>query len=52
MKAIHIGTYNGIVLSGKQFELPSVELFEIKDSKIVSIRQYHNDKILSDLHNR
>jgi ketosteroid isomerase-like protein len=52
MKAVHIGTYNRIAPSGKQFELPGVELFEIKDDKIVSIRQYHNDKILSDLHNR
>jgi ketosteroid isomerase-like protein len=52
MNAVHIGEYNGIDPSGKRFELPGVELFEIEGEKIVSIRQYHNDKILSDLHNR
>ena len=51
MNAVHVGEYNGIAPSGKRFELPSVELFEIKDEKIISTRQYQNNKILSDLHN-
>jgi predicted ester cyclase len=46
MNAVHVGEYNGIAPSGERFELPGVELFELKDEKIVSIRQYHNDKIL------
>lgn len=52
MKAEHVGPYMGISPSNKPFEMPTLNVFQVKDDKIISWRQYQNFKILSDLHNR
>jgi steroid delta-isomerase-like uncharacterized protein len=52
MKAKHIDTYMGIPPSNKQVVMPSLNVFEVKEDKIVTWRQYQNFKILSDMHNQ
>jgi len=52
MKGIHVGAYMGIPASNKPFVMPSLNVFEVRDNKIVKWRQYQNFKILADLHNR
>ena len=52
LKAIHVGEYMGIPPSNKRIELPSVNVFEVEDGKITAWRQYQNNKILLDQHNR
>ena len=52
MKGIHVNSYMGIPASNKPFVMPSLNVFEFKDNKIKSWRQYQNFKILADLHNR
>ena len=52
MKAEHVGPYMGIPASNKPFEIPTLNVFVIKDNKIKEWRQYQNNKILQDLHDR
>jgi len=52
MKAEHVGSYMGIPASYKPFVMPTLNVFEIKDNKIKTWRQYQNFKIIADLHNR
>ena len=51
MKAEHAGPYMGIPASNKPFEMPTLNVFEVKENKIVAWRQYQNTKILMDLNN-
>ena len=52
MKAEHVGEYMGIPPSNKAFEMPTLNVFVIKNDKIISWRQYQNFKILVDQNNR
>ena len=52
MKGIHVGSYMGIPPSNKLVVMPSLNVFEFKDDKIVAWRQYQNFKIIADMHNR
>jgi steroid delta-isomerase-like uncharacterized protein len=52
MKAVHIDTYMGIPPSNKLVVMPTLNVFEVKDDKIIAWRQYQNFKILADQHNR
>jgi steroid delta-isomerase-like uncharacterized protein len=52
MKAEHVDSYMGIPASNKLFVMPTLNVFEVKNNKIIKWRQYQNFKILADLHNR
>ena len=52
LRAEHVGPYMGIPASNKRFEMPTLHVFEVKDGKIAAWRQYQNQKILADLHER
>jgi len=51
-KGKHVDTYMGVSPSYKPFVMPTLNVFEVKDDKIKTWRQYPNFKILSDLHNQ
>ena len=50
INATHVNDYMGIKASYKSFEMPVINVFEVKDDKITAWRQYQNFKILADLH--
>ena len=50
--ATHANDYMGIKASNKSFEMPVINVFEVKDNKITAWRQYQNFKILADLDSR
>lgn len=52
MRGKHVGPYMGIPPSNKTVVMPTVNVFEVKDNKIIVWRQYQNFKILADMHNR
>ena len=52
LRAEHVGPYMGIPASNKRFEMPTLHVFEVKDGKITAWREYQNQKIVADLHNR
>jgi steroid delta-isomerase-like uncharacterized protein len=52
MKAEHVDSYMGIPASNKLFVMPTLNVFEVKNNKIIKWRQYQNFKILADLNNR
>jgi len=51
MKAVHVNSYMGIPPSNEPFVLPTLNVFEVENEKIIAWRQYQNTKILIDLHN-
>ena len=52
IEATHANDYMGIKASNEPFEMPVINVFEVKDDKITAWRQYQNFKILIDLHSR
>ena len=51
MSGVHIKEYTGVPPSNKEFEMPTVHIFDFREGKITAWNQYMNTKILLDLTN-